>query len=123
MDKLVIPGQLLGLNEIIDLSKKGKGSYQPYAIAKKDYTEQIAWLAKSQIKNKYKKINVEIEWICKNKRRDKDNIIAGTKFILDGLVLAGVIENDGWKQIGDINHKFDVDRDNPRIVVKIEEAE
>lgn len=120
--KIIIPGELPDLNTIIAESKKGRKGYQPYAILKRENTEKVAWIAKSKIKKKLDKINLEISWICKDKRKDKDNIQAGIKFILDGLVEAGVIENDGWKQIGDITHKFNVDKHNPRIEVVIKEV-
>ena len=121
--KIVIPGELPDLNTIIAESKKGRGKWQPYNEMKQEYTNIVAWIAKSEIKKQLKKIDLEITWICKNRRKDKDNISGGgTKFILDGLVAAGVIENDGWKQIGDINHKFKVDKHNPRIEVEIREV-
>lgn len=120
--KIVIPGELPDLNTIIAESKKGRGKWQPYNEMKQEYTNIVAWIAKSEIKKQLKKIDLEITWICKNRRKDKDNIIAGTKFILDGLVVAGIIEDDGWKQIGDISHKFEVDKDNPRVEVLIKEV-
>ena len=42
--------------------------------------------------------------------------------ILDGLVVAGVIKNDGWGQIGEICHRFTVDKQDPRVEVKITEV-
>ncbi len=120
--KIIIPGELPDLNTIIEESKRGRGKWQPYNEIKQANTNKVAWIAKSKIKKKLEKINLEITWICKNKRKDKDNIMAGTKFILDGLVVAGIIENDGWKQIGDISHKFKVDKDNPRVEVEITEV-
>jgi len=36
--------------------------------------------------------------------------------------VVGVIENDGWRHIGDIVHRFKVDKKRPRIEVKITEA-
>ena len=119
--KITIEGELPDLNTIIAESKKGRKGYQPYAIMKREYTDLVTWKAK-RIKKKYKKIDLKINWICKNKRKDKDNIMAGTKFILDGLVNAGIINNDGWKEIGDITHTFDVDKENPRVEVKIKEV-
>lgn len=120
--KIVIPGELPDLNTIIAESKKGRGKWQPYNEIKQEHTNIVAWIAKSEIKKQLKKIDLTITWICKNRRKDKDNIMAGTKFILDGLVAAGVIENDGWKQIGDISHKFKVDKHNPRVEVEIREV-
>jgi len=119
IEKLVIEGELPGLNEIIEYSKE---HWAKYAGEKHFRTQEIAYLAKNQIKGKYKKVDLAFTWFCKNKKRDKDNIIAGQKFVLDGLVAAGVIENDGWKQIGNILHYFEVDKKNPRVEIIIEEV-
>ena len=56
-------------------------------------------------------------WYVPNRRKDKDNISSAVKFIFDGFVKAGLIENDGWKQVGDINHTFDIDKEEPRVEV------
>lgn len=114
---IVIPGELPDLNTIIDVSK---AHYIYYSDMKKEYTEMVAWLAKG--KGQFERIDLNITWYCKNKKKDKDNIAAGIKFILDGLVMAGAIENDGWKQVNDFKHSFKVDKDNPRIEVKIMEV-
>lgn len=91
--------------------------YGAYSKLKKDNTDKVAWLAKKLPKMDY--IDLDITWYCKNKRKDKDNIAAGIKFILDGLVKAGVIKNDGWKEINNFSHKFKVDKDNPRVEIEI----
>ena len=118
-EKLIIPGELPGLNEIIAISKE---HWAKYAEEKHNRTEEIAYLTRSQIKKKYKKVDLTFTWYCKNRKRDKDNIIAGQKFILDGIVAAGVIENDGWRQVGNILHYFEVDNKNPRVEILIEEV-
>ncbi len=121
--KIVIPGELPDLNTIIAESKRGRGKWQPYNELKQEHTNIVAWIAKSEIKKQLKKIDLEITWICKNRRKDKDNIMAGgLKMILDGLVVAGVIKNDGWSEIGSINNHFEVDKDNPRVEVCITEV-
>ncbi|MNC77913.1 Endodeoxyribonuclease RusA [compost metagenome] len=68
------------------------------------------------------RIDVRVTWYCDTMRQDKDNISAGVKFILDGLQAAGVIKNDGWKQIGRIEHDFAIDRENPRVEVDVIEV-
>lgn len=118
-DTIIIPGELPDLNQIIGASKDHWGSY---SSLKKANTQLVAFCTKQATKQKYKKIDLEITWYCKNKRKDKDNIMAGTKFILDGLVEAGIIKNDGWANVGDIRHKFDVDKQAPRVEVKITEV-
>ena len=118
--KIVIPGEMPGMNEIIDAAKKGRGKYQPYADMKKENTNLVTWVAK-KIPRK-KRVFLEITWITKDKRRDPDNIAAAVKFIWDGLVSAGVIPNDGWNENGGWSNKFDIDKDNPRIEVTIREV-
>lgn len=112
--KFVIQGQLPDMNEII---KASKSHYGAYSSMKKKYTEIVAWSAINL--PIIESADFEIVWYCKNKRKDKDNIRAGLKFILDGIVQAGKLENDGWKQVGDISDRFEVDKNNPRIEVII----
>ena len=115
--KFDIEGRLPGLNEIIEAAKQGKGKYQPYALMKEKYTEMIAWIAKKL--PSYEKVALVITWYEPNSRRDPDNIMAGQKFILDGLVQAGAIPNDSQKYIAGIVHRFRVDKQNPRVEVEI----
>lgn len=116
--KLIIPGELPDLNRIIAASKQ---HYGQYSKLKKENTEFVAWIAKKL--PVLSKINLKITWYCKDKRKDKDNISVGIKFILDGLVKAKVIKNDGWNEIGDFEYRFCVDKKNPRIEVEITEVE
>lgn len=116
--KITIPGELPDMNQIIKASKMHYGAY---AKLKKENTEKVVWLAKKL--PKMERIDLSITWYCKNRRKDKDNISGGgTKMILDGLVEAGVIKNDGWGEIGDISHSFKVDKLDPRIEVEIKEC-
>lgn len=115
--KFTIQGELPTLNEIIAVSKK---HHMQYANMKKDFTALVQISAGNL--PKIEKANFEITWYCKDKRKDKDNIISGQKFIFDGLVKAGVIRNDGWAEIGHISHKFEVDKYRPRVEVEITEV-
>lgn len=116
--KLVIPGTLPTMNEIVEASKQ---HWSKYSKMKHTYTDLVAWKAKTL--PVLGKVDVVITWYCKNRRMDKDNIMAGQKFIFDGLVAVGRLENDGWKQIGDITHRFRVDKHNPRVEVELREVE
>jgi len=116
--KLEIPGRLPGLNEIIAAAKEHFGSY---ANMKDEYTASIAWLAK-KLPN-FEKVALIITWYEPNSRRDPDNIMAGQKFILDGMVAAGTIPNDSQKHIKGIVHRFRVDKRNPRVEVEIVDIE
>lgn len=115
---LTILGRLPGENEIIDAAR---GNKYKAAGLKKEYTEMVAWQAKSAKIPSFKKIDVTFTWYEPNRKRDKDNIMAGQKFIFDGLVTARIISNDGWNQVGDVMHKFRVDQVNPRVEVEIKE--
>lgn len=115
--KIVIPGELPALNEIIDAAKS---HWSVYRKMKEKHTDLVAWPAKKL--PKIERADVTITWYCKNRRKDKDNIMAGQKFIFDGLMAAGTIGNDGWKQIGDVTHRFEVDKTNPRIEIELTEV-
>ena len=119
MYEIEIPGELPDFNFIIAETKKGNRNYQPYNKIKQEHTEKVAWIIKAKIKKPLPKVDLEIEWICKDKRKDKDNIMAGTKFICDGLIMAGAIKNDGWKEIGNISHTFRTDKHNPRVILRL----
>ena len=118
--KLEIPGRLPGLNEIIAAAKS---HYAKYSTEKKEYTEEVAWLAKQARLPKFEKAYLVITWFEPDRRRDPDNIMAGQKFILDGLVAAGAIPNDSQKYIQGIVHRFRVDKRNPRVEVEIVDIE
>jgi Holliday junction resolvase RusA-like endonuclease len=118
---LEIPGRLPGTNEIIDAAKKKARNYKAYSMMKDEYTDMVAWLAKKL--PKYNRINLAITWYEPNEKRDPDNIMGGQKFILDGLVRAGTLPNDSRKYIGSITHRFETDRENPRVEVEIEEVD
>lgn len=115
--KLVIPGTLPSMNEIVAASKR---HHMQYSIMKKQYTQLVKLHAMKL--PKIDRADFVITWYCQDKRKDKDNVIAGTKFLLDGLVEAKVIPNDGWKEVGDITHKFEVDKDKPRVEVEVLEV-
>jgi hypothetical protein len=111
-----IPGTLPTMNEIVEASKT---HWSGYSKMKKTYTSFVAMSARSL--PKLEKVDVIITWYCKDKRQDKDNIMAGQKFIFDGLVMAGKLTNDGWNQLGDVMHRFEVDKLNPRVEIEMKE--
>jgi Holliday junction resolvase RusA-like endonuclease len=117
--KLIIPGRLPGLNDMTDAARRNR--YES-AKMKKKYTELTAWYARRARLPRFDRVDLVITWYEPNQKRDKDNIMAGQKFILDGLVQAGVLSNDGWKQIGDVTHRFKVDAKNPRVEVELIEV-
>jgi Holliday junction resolvase RusA-like endonuclease len=117
---LTIRESLPGMNDIIDQARTNKYKSAEY---KKVYTELVAWTARAQKIPKMDRIDLIITWFEGNRKRDPDNIHAGVKFILDGLVQAGVIPNDNQRHVGDITHRVRTDRERTRIEVELIETE
>ena len=112
---LIITCELPDLNSIIQSSKI---SPYKYAKSKKGYDSIVSAFAKEKLKpiTKYP-VDIYCHWVVKNKKKDPDGISAGTKFLLDGLVKAGILSNDNFAAINSIHHSFEVDSINPRIEV------
>ncbi len=111
---LTIPGTLPNLNDMINDARTNKFKS---AAQKHYYTELVAFFAKKAKIPKLKRVGLNITWYEKDKRRDPDNVQGAVKYIWDGLVMAGVLENDGWGQQGQVVHTMAVDKQNPRVEV------
>lgn len=121
--KLIIPmDKIPSLNKFVNAQRVNR-----YAGAKqkKDATQICELFIRKAMKNgfevKNKPAKLKFTWYCRNRREDPDNIQFKKKFILDGAVNAGLLENDGWRQIAGFEDVFKVDKDNVR--VEIEEVE
>lgn len=123
MIKITIADVPPSLNQIIKMSKQG---WQVYYKAKKQWTEDISWLAKEKAQELDEApIDKPVTIIYKYyfptaHKRDPDNFAAGAKFLLDGLVEGGLLEDDDFEHIP--NLKMDtpeIDRDNPRTEIII----
>lgn len=116
---LEIKGELTDLNKYIRIERGNKFAG---ANIKKDETNRIWIECKQQHIEKQKKgCFIVFQWYAKNSRKDKDNIAFAKKFILDGLVQAGVIESDRWDFISGFLDVFYIDEKNPRIEVSFGE--
>ena len=119
--KLTILGELPDLNTIIAASKQHWAKYHAF---KKRYTDYVALVAKMQLQPIMEyPVAIEIDWHCRNRRKDPDGIAFGKKFILDGLVEAGILEGDGWKHISELYDRFFRDKEKPRIEIIILEKQ
>ena len=115
---LIIPCELPDLNTTLSESKR---HWSKYSRLKREYTGLVACIARRQLRPVVSgRVHLSFVWYCRNRRKDPDNIsAAGRKVILDGLVSAGILQNDGWKQVIGFSDSFEVDRDKPRVEVEL----
>lgn len=111
IQRLIIPGKLPGMNEIIDGSKtqiyhcRQKRQYK-FSLDKDFFTRKIADLCIQQNLQPVPCARLKVIFKERTLRRDPDNIQAGIKFILDGLVKAGILADDRHKQIQGLIYEF-----------------
>lgn len=114
--KIILPGEFTDLNTYVNAERTNRFLA---ASVKKNETERVYGECKKQ---KIKPINhdqiLTFYWYCTNMKKDPDNICFAKKFILDGMRLAGVLKNDGWKQIAGFYDIFIVDKENPRVEIE-----
>lgn len=94
MVKYVINGRLATLNEHDSANRTNKFGG---AALKKQMTDMVAW----QLRGKPKVAEpcvITFRWRI-NSKADPDNIRFAAKYVLDGMVKAGVLENDNQKWI------------------------
>jgi hypothetical protein len=125
---LIISRRVPGLNDIINASTRVArnfndhgGRHSSYSKTKADWKEYVVELCLEQRIRPVRFGVFVFTWIEPNKGRDPDNISAGgRKLILDGLVAAGVIANDGWKQVRGLQDRaFIVDTARVGAIVEI----
>lgn len=96
MYKFIIDSNLPTFNEYSDAERTNR-----YLAAnmKKRFTEICSKYALNLPKNIPGRYDVFFRFYRANKEHDTDNIYFGKKFILDGLVKAGVIKTDGQSTV------------------------
>ena len=112
---VTIPGRFPGLNEYTDANRSNP---RHGARIKRDQTERVAeaTAGAGKIEGPYR---LRVTWHERDRRRDVDNIEYALKFILDGLVAAGIVEGDSQAFVRKIEHQIEVDPADPRVVVEV----
>ena len=113
---ITIKGKFPDLNLIITTAKWHWGEYKEM---KQLHTDAVTWQVKRH--PQVGRVHITFTWYCKDRRTDPDNVAAGKKFVLDGLVEAGVLKGDGWKYIAGFEDKFDIGE--PRVELVMREVE
>ena len=113
---ILIPGEFPGLNEVTAANRTNRFAG---ATQKRRATETVAqYLEACRIKPLLaRRYSWRFTWYCTDRRRDPDNISSACKFVFDGLQKAGVLDNDGWSQVGEISHRFFIDQ-QPGVLVE-----
>ncbi len=96
--RLWFRGPFPSMNEIVASAKGHGGRGGGYSRLKKAWTEYVASVARGKAEFAGQ-VTVGFLWLEENQRRDPDNIVAAKKFVLDGLVDAGLLLGDRWKNI------------------------
>jgi Holliday junction resolvase RusA-like endonuclease len=123
--KLIIPGKLPGMNEIIDGSKycvynNGKKKMYKYTVDKRHFEKKVADLCVIQNLKPVDRVRLKVEFKERRLSRDPDNIQAGIKFILDGLVKANILKDDDFSHVREIQYNFRTNAEHDEIKVEIE---
>ena len=125
--RLVIQGRFPSLNDYVSAERASK----KYAASmKRRETKRVSQAARALMRTARGElirfenpVVVSFKWVEPNARRDIDNIAFAHKFILDGLVDAGVLEGDSRKHVVGLQDDFpQPDPDNPRVEVTIMEV-
>jgi Holliday junction resolvase RusA-like endonuclease len=117
---LYIAGRLPGLNEI---TGEARAHRMRSARQKKTNSALVHWSAlAANLKPVTGPVQLVIRWCEKRKprakHRDPDNICAGVKFILDGLVDAKVLPDDGWDVVRELAHRFEEGPDGVMVEIR-----
>lgn len=113
---LIIQGRFPSLNDYIAAERRNR---HIAAKMKREETKRVSDIAAYLDMTFEKPVHVYFTWAEPNKRRDIDNIAFAHKFILDGLVDAGVLKGDSQKYVTGFVDRFRVDKDNPHVSILI----
>lgn len=116
--KIIFKGEFTDLNIFQDETRRNKFAG---ARIKKAETNRAFWECRSEPREKINEypVTIHFDWYCKNNRKDPDNICFARKFLLDGMVLAGVLKDDSREFIAGFSDMFYTDKENVRIEILI----
>lgn len=102
MNLVKIKGKLPSLNEYINACRRNR-----YAGAKmKQETEQLVGYQLGALRTIKSPVIIHFIWYEKTQRRDKDNVAAAKKFVLDAMQKTGKLPNDNNRFIAGFTDSF-----------------
>lgn len=112
-----VPGILPGQNIIL-----GRATRWLYRTEKKLWQAKALQAIGDARLLPMQRVHITWGWIERNKRRDPDNFTGlSKKFLLDAMVRSGVLPDDGWDEIAGWTDRWHVEKDNPGVLVTLEE--
>lgn len=118
-ETVIIDGELPDLNTYIDLERANRHAA---TSLKADWTRGLAWQFRAMaLTPREEPVRVRCVWYTPNRRKDPDNVAWAKKLILDALVVAGVLLNDGRRNVAGFQDDFGVDAEHPRVEVTLAE--
>lgn len=108
-----VPGRFPSLNEFYRMTPAQQGR------VKCECDMRVKRAAEGAGLRPVGRCRVEFAWFEPNRRRDLDNVAFAKKFVLDGLVKAGVLRDDSPRYVLGLADEFGYDRDDPRVVVTL----
>jgi len=91
---------------------------------KKQHGEAIQWHLRRYAIQPVQRVSFVFVWHELHRQRDPDNFTSGgRKIILDALVEAGILANDGWKQIVGWSDQWVVNKEQSGVLVEMEERD
>ncbi len=117
MKQLLIEGELTALNEFINAERRNRFIAAKIKKGETGYCQDIAEKSDLKLQETDFPCALIITWYVKNKRKDADNIAFAKKFILDGLVEAGVLPNDNRKYVQGFMDIVKEDKERQRIEI------
>ncbi|EOH43285.1 RusA family crossover junction endodeoxyribonuclease [Enterococcus faecium] len=117
MKQLLIEGELTALNEYINAERRNRHIAAKIKKDETGYCQDVAEKIDLKLQETDFPCALIITWYVKNKRKDADNIAFAKKFILDGLVEAGVLPNDNRKYVQGFMDIVKEDKERQRIEI------
>ena len=113
-----VPWELPTLNQYI---ARERGNRYAAAAMKRKATELVAYSIREQCPGVVftAPVTLDVLYTAPNRRTDRDNIAFMKKFLLDGMVKAGMIADDKWQYVMGWDEKFRVSKAEAGISVTV----
>jgi len=118
MVTLTIQGELCDLNAYIKALNSSRWGGNNIKQSETERVAREARIARICPITEYP-VHIIYRWYSKDKRKDIDNTSFSKKFLNDGLVQAGILENDGRKHVAGFTDEFYIDKEYPHVEITI----